>query len=88
MLVKYLEKRGVHVYGTEGHPHFTARSDGSGAMFLPKNPTVLQVKHELSHYIDFKNNGFDAYVKMGRAAREQSVLNRLQNNNRIWDNLI
>jgi hypothetical protein len=55
-------------------------------MLLPENPTALQVKHELSHYLDFKEAGFEAYRDMGRAARESSVLDRLQQN-RIWNEL-
>jgi hypothetical protein len=89
-LVSYLERRGVSVYGTEGNPRFLARADGTGMMELPANPTELQVKHELSHYLDFKDLGFDAYRDLGGAGplqarylREVSVLERLQQN-RIW----
>jgi hypothetical protein len=82
-LVSYLEKRGVNVYETAGNPAFTARANGTGAMYLPANPTTLQVKHELSHFLDFKNMGFDSYNAMGRAGREASVLQRLQGN-RAW----
>lgn len=74
------------MYGTEGNPSFIARADGTGMMQLPTNPTVLQVMHELSHYLDFKKMGFEAYRDMGRTAREASVLDRLQNN-RLWSNL-
>jgi len=55
-LVPYLEKRGVSVYGTNGNPRFDARWDGTGTMYLPESPTVLQIKHELSHYLDFKQH--------------------------------
>jgi len=82
-LVPYLEKRGVNVYETAGNPAFQARANGTGAMYLPANPTVLQVKHELSHFLDFKNMGFDAYNAMGRVGREASVLQRLQGN-KAW----
>jgi hypothetical protein len=85
-LVPYLEKRGVSVYGTEGNPRFSARRDGTGMMELPANPTELQVKHELSHYLDFKNLGFEPYKDMGRTGREAAVLGRLQSN-RIWSTL-
>jgi len=85
-LVTYLERRNISVYGTEGNPAFVARADGTGHMLLPENPTTLQVKHELSHYLDFKKNGFEVYRDRGRAAREVSVLERLQQN-RIWNNL-
>ncbi|WP_184500015.1 zincin-like metallopeptidase toxin domain-containing protein [Rhizobium esperanzae] len=60
-----------------------ARANGSGQLLLPENPTVLQVKHELSHYLDFKKMGFEAYRDMGRLGREASVLERLQAN-RSW----
>ncbi|MNM61247.1 hypothetical protein D3C81_725440 [compost metagenome] len=94
-LVPYLEKRGVNVYGTTGNPRFDAKWDGTGTMYLPENPTALQVKHELSHYLDFKEklnaaddirSGVQSFVDMGRVGREEAVLNRLQNN-RIWETL-
>jgi RHS repeat-associated protein len=85
-LVYYLERRGVSVYGTEGNPRFTPRRDGSGMMEFPANPTVLQVKHELTHFLDFRKFGFEAYRDMGRLGRESSVLERLQQN-RVWSGL-
>ena len=86
-LVAYLEKRGISVYGTNGNPRFDARWDGTGTIYLPENPTVLQVKHELSHYLDFRNSmnsagdvksGVQSFVNMGRLGREEAVLSRLQ----------
>lgn len=85
-LVKYLERRNVSVFGTDKSPCFIARADGSGQMLLPAHPTALQVKHELSHYLDFKKFGFENYFKMSRLDRERLVLERLQNN-RVWNNL-
>lgn len=82
-LAGYLERRGVQVMETTGNPAFVARADGTGSMLLPRNPTALQVKHELSHYLDARNMGFEAYRDLGRAGREMSVLDRLQGN-RIW----
>ncbi|MDV4154771.1 RHS repeat-associated core domain-containing protein [Rhizobium brockwellii] len=82
-LVGYLERRNVSVFGTEGNPSFMARPNGTGQLQLPANPTVLQVKHELSHYLDFKKMGFEAYRDTGRLGREASVLGRLQAN-RSW----
>jgi hypothetical protein len=79
-LTGYLERRGVQIAETSGNPAFIARANGTGTMLLPRNPTVLQVKHELSHYIDFRNMGFDAYKGLGRSGREMSVLERLQAN--------
>jgi RHS repeat-associated protein len=85
-LTGYLEGRGVQIMETEGNPSFIARSNGTGTMLLPRNPTALQVSHELSHYLDFRNMGFAAYRDLGRAGREMSVLERLQGN-RIWGQL-
>jgi len=94
-LVPYLEKRGVTVMETRGNPSFTGNWDGTGVMKLPANPTELQVKHELSHFIDFRNQikqaptvreGVQGFVDMGRLGREQSVLDHLQNN-RVWNQL-
>ncbi len=53
---------------------------------MPENPTVLQVKHELSHWLDFRQLGFDNYAKLSTYQREKLVLERLQGN-RIWDGL-
>ena len=86
-LVNYLERRNVYAYGTEGDAFFVAKPNGAAAqIFWPANPTVLQVKHELSHYLDFKNLGFEAYAKLNRYERERLVLERLQNN-RLWEGL-
>lgn len=78
-----------------GNPSFTGNWGGTGVMRLPANPTELQVKHELSHFLDFKTQikqaptvrgGVQNFVDMGRLGQEQSVLDRLQNN-RIWNQL-
>lgn len=82
-LTGYLERRGIQVMETGGNPAFVGRADRTGTILLPRNPTELQVKHELSHYLDFRNLGFEAYRNLGRAGREVSVLERLQGN-RIW----
>lgn len=85
-LVNYLDRRGVSVYGipSDKDPYFIAFPNGtSPQIFWPATPTVLQVKHELSHYLDYKNLGFDAYAKLSRYDREQMVLDRLQSN-RLW----
>jgi hypothetical protein len=94
-LVQYLGKRGVTVWETKGNPKFVGKWDGTGEIHLLANPTELQVKHEFSHYLDFRNQikqsattqeGIQNYIDIGRIGREQSVLNRLQNN-RIWNQL-
>ena len=86
ILVKYLEKRGIHVYGTEGNPKFVGMWYVTGQIYLPANPTILQIKHGLSHYLDFKNLGVHEYVKLSTYDRERLVLERLQNN-RLWTGL-
>lgn len=85
-LVAYLERRNVSVFGTHGNPSFSGAADGTGQILLPANPTVLQVKHELSHYLDFRNMGYTEYKALGRTGREEAVLLRLKNN-RTWNTL-
>lgn len=86
-LVKYLELRNVYVYSSNGGPaSFHAKKFGNSQIYWPDNPTILQVKHELSHYLDFKNLGFEGYAKLTRHEREQLVLERLQTN-RLWSGL-
>lgn len=81
-LVNYLEKRGIYV-----HEAVNGSFDGvRGVMTLPRNPTMLNVKHELSHFLDWKKYGDDYYKLFTPAQREQMVLDRLKNN-RIWDTL-
>jgi hypothetical protein len=38
----------------QGNPAFIGRWDGTETMKLPANPKELQVKHELSHYVDLE----------------------------------
>ena len=81
-LVNYLERRGIYLYeGVNGS------FDGvEGIMRLPRNPTRLNVLHELSHMLDYQKYGDDYYRIFTQAQREQMVLERLKNN-RIWDQL-
>jgi hypothetical protein len=81
-LVKYLNRRGIYL-----HEGINGSFDGvRGVMTLPRNPTKLNVRHELSHMLDFRRYGDDYYVLFTRAEREQMVLERLKDN-RIWDKL-
>lgn len=81
-LVRYLDRRGIHV-----HEAVNGSFDGvRGVMTLPRNPTNLNVRHELSHMLDFRKYGDDYYKLFTPAQREQMVLERLKNN-RIWDKL-
>ena len=86
MLVSYLEKRGTYVYATSGEPFFRGRKNGALQLYLPENPTVLQVKHELSHWLDFRRLGYEEYSKLSVYDRENMALERLQSN-RIWKEL-
>jgi hypothetical protein len=81
-LAKYLDRRGIYLYeGVNGS------FDGvNGIMRLPRNPTRLNVLHELSHMLDFRKYRDDYYKLFTPAQREQMVLERLKNN-RIWGQL-
>jgi len=77
-----LDRRGVWL--TEG---VNGSFDGvRGVMTLPRNPTVLQVRHELSHFLDFQEYGDDYYRLFNSFEREEMVLDRLMNN-RVWGTL-
>ena len=81
-LVKYLARGGIHF-----HESINGSFDGvRGVMTLPRNPTKLNVRHELSHMLDYRKYGDDYYELFTSAQREQMVLERLKNN-RIWDKL-
>ena len=81
-LVKYLYRRGIHV-----HEAANGSFDGvRGVMTLPRNPTKLNVRHELSHMLDYRKYGDDYYKLFTPAQREQMVLERLKKN-RLWDKL-
>ena len=81
-LVKYLDRRGIFL-----HEGMNGSFDGArGIMTLPRNPTRLNVRHELSHMLDYKKYKDVYYTKFTPAQREQMVLERLKNN-RIWDQL-
>lgn len=81
-LQRYLERRGIYI-----DPARNGSFDGAkGIMTLPQNPTVLNVRHELSNMLDHKKYGDDYYRIFNQFEREEMVLDRLRNN-RIWDNL-
>ncbi len=85
-LVDYLERRNVYVHGTNGRSKFVSMWDGSSQIYWSENPTILEVKHELSHYLDFKKLGLEKYMVLSTHERECLVLERLQNN-RVWSAL-
>lgn len=78
----------MSVLGTHGSPGFRARTPytGRSEIHLPEHPTVLQVKHELSHILDCKALGVERYSQLTRFKKEQKVLNRLKKN-RISEDL-
>lgn len=81
-LVNYLDRRGIYL-----HEGINGSFDGvRGVITLPRNPTKLNVRHELSHMLDFKKYGDIYYEAFSPAQREQMVLDRLKNN-RIWGTL-
>jgi hypothetical protein len=81
-LARYLERRGIVL-----NPALNGSFDGvRGAMTLPRSPTILNVRHELSHYLDFKRFGADYYTRFSSFAREELVLERLRKN-RVWNTL-
>ena len=78
-LVNYLESRGIYLYeGINGSFDGVRR-----VMRLPRNPTKLNVRHELSHMLDYKKYGDDYYKLFTPSQREKMVLQRLKNN-RNW----
>lgn len=93
----YLERRGVtlHVGGEYAdelldlkgaNGLFRAKADGTGELFLRADPTWYEVLHELQHFIDHRNLGFEGYKNLGKIGREQSVYDALRAN-RAWDNI-
>lgn len=87
-MVGYLERRGVAVIEAINNPGFRARNINTGRseIHLPANPTALQVKHELSHWLDCKRLGVEKYSQLSILEKEQMVLDRLKNN-RVWQQL-
>ncbi len=87
-LAEYLRKRDVDILITNGNPAFQAFNPATGrsALYLPLEPTVLQIKHELSHWLDCRNMGVEKYSRLNRLEKEQMVLDRLRKN-RMWDDL-
>jgi hypothetical protein len=55
----------------------------AGNLYLRGNATSYDVWHELVHYRDFARLGYDEYIGLGSAAREQSVYEVL-NGDRRW----
>ncbi|TQK74530.1 zincin-like metallopeptidase toxin 4 of polymorphic toxin system [Brevibacillus sp. AG162] len=69
LLGKYLEKRGVTLkVGDEFLPPNKggAFNANDGELYLRSNPTQYEVWHELSHYIQYRNIGKEAYLKLPR----------------------
>lgn len=60
---------------------------GKPTVYLWPNSTALQVKHELSHYLDCKRLGPENYSSLSPLQKEQMVLDRLQNKKKFWNKL-
>lgn len=81
-LVNYLDRRGIYL-----HEGLNGSFDGvRRVMTLPRNPTRLNVRDELSHMLDHRKYGDDYYRLFTPAERELMVLERLRKN-RIWAQL-
>ncbi|MEK4245261.1 zincin-like metallopeptidase toxin domain-containing protein [Psychrobacillus sp. FSL K6-2684] len=103
LLGNYLGKRGVTLkVGDEFLP--PGKGGGfnynTGELVLKSNPTQYEVWHELSHYIQYKQIGKEAYSKLPRTsgsvpitdltrfnAPEQFVYDMLSNNPKRWNYL-
>ncbi|WP_249878396.1 zincin-like metallopeptidase toxin domain-containing protein [Niallia circulans] len=103
LLGNYLEKRGVTLkVGDEFLP--PGKGGGfnynTGELVLKSNPTQYEVWHELSHYIQYKQIGKEAYSNLPRTsgpvpmndltkfnAPEQFVYDMLSNNPKRWNSL-
>jgi hypothetical protein len=84
---EYMGKRGVDVLPlnmspSKRFPGFQACNPYTRrpAIYLPDNPTVLEVKHELSHWLDYKRLGVEKYSQLSPLEKEQMVLDRLKQN--------
>ena len=60
----------------ERFPGFRARHPDTGrpALYLPDVPTILEVKHEFSHWLDYKKLGVEIYANLSTLEKEQMVL--------------
>lgn len=103
LLGNYLEKRGVTLkVGDEFLP--PGKGGGfnynTGELVLKSNPTQYEVWHKLSHYIQYKQIGKEAYSNLPRTsgpvpmndltkfnAPEQFVYDMLSNNPKRWNSL-
>ena len=81
-LVRFMKKHDIYLY--EGR---VCGFDGDKKkMSLTANATVLNVKHELCHFIDWKKYKERYYTDFTKTERERMVLERLKKN-RIWNRL-
>ncbi|SHN80669.1 WXG100 family type VII secretion target [Paenibacillus sp. ov031] len=103
LLGNYLDKRGVNLkVGDEFLP--PGKGGGfnynTGELILKSNPTQYEVWHELSHYVQYKQIGKEAYSNLPRTsgpvpmndlskfnAPEQFVYDMLSNSPKKWNSL-
>ena len=63
---------------------FIAWPNGQSKIVLRGNPSRYEVLHELSHYVDFRQRGFDAFKALENAKSEQTVYDLLRSERRWW----
>jgi RHS repeat-associated protein len=56
----------------------------TGRLALRSNPTEYEVWHEVSHYRQYQQLGFDAYTAQSRVQKEQFVFDMLENSSKRW----
>jgi len=87
-LEHYLERRG---FGLQVGDEFLNPSKAGGfnaakkIMMLRSNPTQYEVWHELAHFRQFQQLGFDKYSRLSRVQKEQFVFDLLENSPRRWN---
>ncbi len=97
-LGSYLAKRGVALkVGDEFLPPdargvFAVYNSGGAELVLGSNPTAYEVWHELSHYIQYRRIGEEAYTALSRSRElgnvpEQFVFDMLENSPKRWSAL-
>jgi RHS repeat-associated protein len=52
--------------------------DETAKLYLRSDPTRYEVWHELGHYLDFRDMGYDAFIRAGDTQLEQNVYDLLR----------
>jgi len=86
-LERYLGNRSVSLHvGDDLLPKHVAGGFNAetGQLFLRSSPTRYEVQHELSHFIQARKLGLEAYSAQSRGQKEQFVYDMLSNNTKRW----